>query len=296
MPSPLDGVQIPLSKVRATTRSQDRGDPDISKGPVLTRVRPYPVRLRSPLRRRPAAVTWLVARDISQRAEPDVRPLGRAVSAFIAEGTRRLSTLLTDDVPPQHLMHPVHSTCRWRQGHPAVGAPVQSIVKQYTRAAGRTVLIIPYTRSFPCTPMLRRSQTSGHKKIAPAASMSSAKYYICYVPGPTCRGSVSLCMSSLTIKGEACNVTRQVQRDERRAQLRLSALELQQQSNKQWSRVLCSGGPNHSKLSRVHVLGDRLARQAKRLSPFLILGLRAGALRYPAREFPLRHLARQVGG
>jgi hypothetical protein len=54
------------------------------------------------------------------------------------------------------------------------------------------------------------------------------------------------------------------------AQLRLSALELRQQSNTQWSRVLRSGGPNHSKLSRVHVLGDCLTRQEKRLSPFLI--------------------------
>jgi hypothetical protein len=116
------------------------------------------------------------------------------VSAFIAERTRRLSTLLTGDVPPQHLMRPVHSTSRRRQGHPAVGAPVQSIVKQCTCAAGRTVLIIPYKRSFPCTPMLHRSQTSGHKKIAPAANMSSAKYYIYYVLGPTCRGPISLCM------------------------------------------------------------------------------------------------------
>jgi hypothetical protein len=36
---------------------------------------PYPVHLRSPLRRRPAAAAWLMARDIIQRAEPDVRPL-----------------------------------------------------------------------------------------------------------------------------------------------------------------------------------------------------------------------------
>jgi hypothetical protein len=86
------------------------------------------VRLRSPLRRRPDAATWLVARDVSQRAEPDVRPLGRAVSAFIAERTRRLSTLLTGDVPPQHLLRPVHSTGRRRQGHPADDAPVQSII------------------------------------------------------------------------------------------------------------------------------------------------------------------------
>jgi hypothetical protein len=31
--------------------------------------------LRSPLKRRPAAAAWLVARDISQRAEPDARPI-----------------------------------------------------------------------------------------------------------------------------------------------------------------------------------------------------------------------------
>jgi hypothetical protein len=62
--------------------------------------RVYPVRLRSPLRRRPAAATWLVARDVSQWTEPDVRPLSRAVSAFIVERTRCLSTLLTGDVPP----------------------------------------------------------------------------------------------------------------------------------------------------------------------------------------------------
>jgi hypothetical protein len=33
----------------------------------------FTLRMRSPLRRRPDAPTWLVARDISQRAEPDVR-------------------------------------------------------------------------------------------------------------------------------------------------------------------------------------------------------------------------------
>jgi hypothetical protein len=75
---------------------------------------PYTVRLGSPLRRRPDATTWLVARDISQWAEPDVRPLDRPVSAFIAERMCRLSTLLTGDVPPQHLMRPVHSAGRRR--------------------------------------------------------------------------------------------------------------------------------------------------------------------------------------
>jgi hypothetical protein len=58
------------------------------------------MRLRSSLRQRPDAATCLVARDVSQRAEPNVRPLGHAVSAFIAERTRHLPTLLTGDVSP----------------------------------------------------------------------------------------------------------------------------------------------------------------------------------------------------
>jgi hypothetical protein len=82
------------------------------------------------------------------------------------------------------------------------------------------------------------------------------------------------------IKGEACGVTKgQVVQA-------YTQLKLPQQSNTQWSRVLRSGGPNHSKSSRVHVLDYRLAKQAKCLSPLLILGLKAGALCHPAGEFP----------
>jgi hypothetical protein len=52
---------------------------------------PYRVLFCSPPKRRPDAATWPTARDVSQRAEPDVRPLGRASSAFIADKARRLS-------------------------------------------------------------------------------------------------------------------------------------------------------------------------------------------------------------
>jgi hypothetical protein len=99
-------------------------------------------------------------------------------------------------------MRHVHSAGRRRQGHPTDGAPVLSIVKQCARAARRTVLIIPYTRSIPCTPMLRRSRMSGRQKIAPAANISSSKYYIRYVPGPTCRGSIPLYVPPLSYKRE----------------------------------------------------------------------------------------------
>jgi hypothetical protein len=103
------------------------------------------VRFCSLLRRRPDAATWPIARDVSQRAEPDVRSLGRAASAFIPEKTRRLSIPLTDDALPRHLMCSVHSAGRRRPGHPADGVSVQSIIKQYARAVRCTVSIITYT-------------------------------------------------------------------------------------------------------------------------------------------------------
>ena len=112
----------------------------------------------SPPGRRPDAVAWPTARDVSRRARPDVRPPGCVAPAFIADKARRLSVLLTGDVPPQHLMSPfysagrdvlprhlmcpVHSTGRRRPGHPAGGVPVHSVGRQYAHAARCTVLII----------------------------------------------------------------------------------------------------------------------------------------------------------
>jgi hypothetical protein len=171
----------------------------------------YPECLRSPLDQWSNTATWLIVRDVGQRAVRDVRALGHVIFAFIAEGVRCLSALLTGDVPPRHLMRPVHSAGRRHQGRPADGAPVQSLVKQCACAVRRTVLTIPCTRSFPCTPRIRRSRMSGREKIAPVANICSSKCYIHYVPGPTCRGSVPLCMPPSAIKGEACDVTTQAQ-------------------------------------------------------------------------------------
>jgi hypothetical protein len=115
--------------------------------------------------------------------------------------------------------------------------------------------------------------------------MASNSSILPFVPGPTCRGSEPLYMPPLNYK-------RGGMRREHTNKKVIQAYtqhKLPQQSNPQWSRVLRSGGPNHSKSLRVHVFDDRLARQAKRLSPLLIIGFRAGALRHPAEEFPLRH-------
>jgi hypothetical protein len=118
--TPGMGSEPPQCGVRATHSwvlgFWDKEYPGLNQGQAGVRSRhvsgPYHVRLCSPLRRSPDAAMWPTARDVSQQAEPDVRPLGRAASAFIADKARRLSIPLAGDVPPQHLMSPVHSTDR----------------------------------------------------------------------------------------------------------------------------------------------------------------------------------------
>jgi hypothetical protein len=97
-------------------------------------------------------------------------------------------------------MWPVQSAGRWRQGHLADDTPDQSVGKQCARAERCTALIIPSTRSFPCTPRIHRSRMSGHKEIASTANICGSKCYIHYVSEPTCRGSVPLCMPPFSYK------------------------------------------------------------------------------------------------
>jgi hypothetical protein len=86
--------------------------------PSLVRTCPHNVaRRRSGVAKRPTV------HDISLRDRPDVRPLGHAALAFIMDGTRRLTTPLTGDVPLQHLMRPVHSAGKRRPSHLAGGVP-----------------------------------------------------------------------------------------------------------------------------------------------------------------------------
>jgi hypothetical protein len=117
------------------------------------------------------------------QAEPDVKPLGRAVSAFIAEKTCRLRIPLTGDVPPQHLMCPVHSAGRRRRGHPAGGVPVQSIVKQYARAVRCTVTIITCTSPGRLPLHAKATQITG---IRAQEDCSSNGYQLLQVLPPLC--------------------------------------------------------------------------------------------------------------
>jgi hypothetical protein len=95
--------------------------------------------------RRPDATTWPTARDVSQRAEPDVRPLGYAALAFIADKARRLTIPLTGDVPPPHLMRPIHSAGRQRPIHSTGGMSVCSTGRLHAHTATCTTPIITCT-------------------------------------------------------------------------------------------------------------------------------------------------------
>jgi hypothetical protein len=148
-----------------------------------------------------------VARVISQQAEPDARSIQPCSLCIYCVEDVPPTTMLTGDVPSRHLMCHIPSAGRRCQTCPADDTSDQSTGKQCARAERRAVLIFPSTRSFPCTPRIRRSRASGHKKIVSATDISGSKRYILYVPGPTCRGPVPLCMPPSAIKGEACSVT-----------------------------------------------------------------------------------------
>ena len=181
-----------------TARSRDGEYPGLGQGRTGVRRRHLSglclVRFRFPLMRRPDAATWPIAHDVSQRAEPDVRPVAHTISTFIAEKTHRLSTLLTGDVPPRHLMCPVHSAGRRRPGHPTSGAPVQSdlyVAKEASAAC-------------QCYTSSRYRDTGRLHKVT---GISCSGCSLCYVPWPKCRGSVSLYVPPFAIKGRARNVT-----------------------------------------------------------------------------------------
>jgi hypothetical protein len=81
---PQDGSRTSLCRVRATLSRVlgfwDNEYPGLNQGQAGVRSHhvfgPYHVHFCSPLRRRPDAATWPTTHDVSQRAEPDVRPLG----------------------------------------------------------------------------------------------------------------------------------------------------------------------------------------------------------------------------
>jgi hypothetical protein len=129
---------------------------------------------------------------------------------------------------------------------------------------------------------------------------SDSKYYIHYIPGPRMAGLNTLVRAPLIYKRGG------MQRYKGGKKTRGRTLGRTFRPNSDSELSSFHSNPTHSGVGyyalaarttlnpRVFLSSLFIYQQAKRLSPLLILGFRAGALRHPAGEFPLRHLARQV--
>jgi hypothetical protein len=138
-------------------------------------------------------------------------------------------------------MRLVQSVVRRRQGRPADGAPDQSVGGECAGSERSTAPIFSSARSFPCTPRIRRSRAPGHKKIVSATDISrlQALYSLC--PWAHMSGPSPFVHAPFSYKRGGM----------RRYTHAILGHTLDSQVHKQyisqWSRVLRSGGPNHSK-------------------------------------------------
>jgi hypothetical protein len=151
-------------------------------------------------------------------------------------------------------MCPVHSADGRRPGHPASGVPIHSVGRQYARAAAYTMLII--TRTLPrkqCRISIPYAlRTLWRSKIfwATMALDTSICIPSVWLLGPHV-GAQHPCTCPLSYKREG---TRRYKADTLRPNLGSHThsnsqvhTSSQAQYITQWSRVLRSGGPNHSK-------------------------------------------------
>jgi hypothetical protein len=188
----------------------------------------------------------------------------------------------------QHLMCPVHSADGWRLGHPAGGVPVHSVGRQYARAAAYTVLIMARTLPRKQPRDINTVCATDIMALGVHPSVTGISCFLPFVPGPTCRGLVSLYVPPLSYKREG---TRHYKGSELRPNLNsqthkfIQALKL----NTSHSGVGYYAPAARTTLNPcVFLCSSRLHPIGKTLRPLLILGFRAGAFHQPAREFPLR--------
>jgi hypothetical protein len=210
---------------------------------------------------------WHAARDVSQRAEPNVRPLGRAASAFIADKACRLSIPLVGDVPTWHLMSHVHSIGR-RCAASALNEPCPLRWRVATRpSCKRRACPFRWQAVRPCCCMccahhdsrvpgkqLRHINTictTDIMALGDRTGITGISSSFHFAPGPTCRGSVPLYVPPLSYKREGTQRYKasllkltQAHSDTQTHKF-IQALKLN--TAQQWSRVLRSSGPNHSK-------------------------------------------------
>jgi hypothetical protein len=135
----------------------------------------------------------------------------------------------------------------------------------------------------PCTPRLYRSWVLGRKKIAQQQVLVATSLMFL---GPHVGAQYSCTCPPFSIKGEACDVTKQAQ------SLGLDpshSRQLELSSNTTHSGVGYYAPTARTSLNSCVFLCSFLhLATSKTFRPLLILGLRAGALCHPAGEFPLR--------
>jgi hypothetical protein len=154
------------------------------------------------------------------------------------------------------------SSGRRRPSHPTGGMPVQSDsgctpIPPRTRRGHNDLYVARET--FAASQCYGDHRYQGTRRLH---WINGSNYYTRFVPGPTCRGSVSLYVPPLNYKREG--TLRYIDSQTEVIQYTTQAHE---QYNSQWSRVLRSGGPNYSKLLRVLVFIQKVSQQAKSLGP-----------------------------
>jgi hypothetical protein len=119
--------------------------------------------------------------------------------------------------------------------------------------APRSSSLVRGQGSFPCTPILRKPRISGPKEIAPGPALVAPGVPFVMFLGPHVRAQHPCMCPPWAIKGRACNVTRKGWRKRLTQTDSLGLSHSQVHTNSQaqyitqWSRVLRSDGPNHSK-------------------------------------------------
>jgi hypothetical protein len=193
-------------------------------------------------------------------------------------------------VPSQHLLRPIPSAGRQRQGHPAGGAPAGSAGKQCACAERCAILILPSTRSFPCTSRIHRSRVSWHKKIVSTTGISrlQALYSLC--PWAHMSGPSPFVHAPFNYKRG--DMRRYTHKRNHRSHLRL-ANSYKFTSNTPHSGVGYYAPAAQTTLNPCVFLSSSRSfqRSSKTPKPLLISGFRAGALRHPAGDLLSDRLA-----
>jgi hypothetical protein len=144
-------------------------------------------------------------------------------------------------------MCPIHSANERRPNHPAGGVPVHFVGRQYARSAAYTVLIMARTLPRKQPRDINIVCATDIMALGVHPGVTGISCFFPFVPGPTCRGSVSLYVPLLAIKGRAHDVTRQADSDPHTHSNSQVHTSSRAQYITQWSRVLRSDGSNHSK-------------------------------------------------